>query len=167
MIMRIRLLSLFVLFALAVTTVGTVAAAPPDDTHNFRTHLSGEEAGVEDTLAQGQAIFQFSKDGEELYYKLIVANIEDVTMAHIHVAPRGLQNGPPVLWLYPDGPPPQLIEDRSNGVLAERTVTAADLVGPLAGKYFADLKIAIEEGRAYVNVHTMQNPGGEIRGTIH
>ena len=88
-------------------------------------------------------------------------------MAHIHVAPQGQQNGPPALWLYPDGPPPQLIEGRSNGVLAERTVTEAALVGPLAGMSFADLETAIDEGRAYVNVHTTQNPGGEMRGTIH
>jgi len=163
--MRIRLLSLFVLVALAVAAVGTAAAVPPD-TRNFRAHLAGEEAGAE-TLGQGQAIFQFSKDGDELYYKLIVANTEDVTMAHIHVAPQDQLNGPPVLWLYPDAPPPQLIEGRSDGVLAERTVTEADLVGPLAGMSFADLKTAIDEGRAYVNVHTTQYPGGEIRGTIY
>jgi hypothetical protein len=161
--MRIRLVSLFLLIAL-VATVATAAAAPLD-TRNFRAHLNGDGAGVE-TLGQGQAIFQFSKDGDELYYKLILANIEDVTMAHIHVAPQG-QNGPIVLWLYPDAPPPQLIEGRFDGVLAEGTVTADDLVGPLAGGSLDDLTMAIDEGRAYVNVHTTQHPGGEIRGTIH
>jgi hypothetical protein len=35
----------------------------------------------------------FSEDGDGLYYKLIVANIENVTMAHIHVAPQGQLNG--------------------------------------------------------------------------
>ena len=160
--MKVRLVSLFLLIVL-VATVGTAAASSE---RNFRAHLSGDEAGAE-TLGQGQAIFQFSKDGEDLSYKLIVANIENVTMAHIHVAPPGEQNGPPVLWLYPDGPPPQLIEGRSDGVLAERTVTEDYLVGPLAGMTFDDLKMAIAEGRAYVNVHTSQYPGGEIRGTIH
>jgi hypothetical protein len=164
MTVKFRVVSLFLLMAL-VATVGTAAAAPPD-TRNFRAHLNGDDAGAE-TLGQGQAIFQFSKDGDELYYKLIVANIEDVTMAHIHVAPLGQLDGPPVLWLYPDGPPPQLIEGRSDGVLAERTVTEAALVGPLTGMSFADLKTAIDDGRAYVNVHTTQYPGGEIRGTIH
>jgi len=72
-----------------------------------------------------------------------------------------------VLWLYPDAPPPQLIEGRFDGVLAEGAATSGDLVGPLAGGSFDDLKMAIDEGRAYVNVHTTQNPGGEIRGTIH
>ena len=161
--MRIRLVSLFLLIAL-VATVATAAAAPLD-TRNFRAHLNGDGAGVE-TLGQGQAIFQFSKDGDELYYKLILANIEDVTMAHIHVAPQG-QNGPIALWLYPDAPPPQLIEGRFDGVLAEGAATSGDLVGPLAGGSLDDLTMAIDEGRAYVNVHTTQHPGGEIRGTIH
>jgi hypothetical protein len=164
MTVKFRVVSLFLLIAL-VATVGTAAAAPPD-TRNFRAHVNGDGAGVE-SLGQGQAIFQFSTDGDELYYKLIVANIENVTMAHIHVAPQGQLNGPPVLWLYPDAPPPQLIEGRFDGVLAEGTVTADDLVGPLAGGSFDDLKMAIHEGRAYVNVHTTQHPGGEIRGTIH
>jgi len=99
-----------------------------------------------------------------LYYKLIVANIEDVTMAHIHVAPEPGQNGPPVLWLYPSAPPPTLIPGRFSGVLAEGTVTAANLVGPLASMTLEDLVGAIWEGRAYVNVHTTEYPGGEIRG---
>lgn len=41
-------------------------------------------AGAE-TLGQGQAILQFSKDGMQLTYKLITANIENITMAHIHL----------------------------------------------------------------------------------
>lgn len=70
---------------------------------NFRTHLSGdEEVQPVATRAQGQAIFQLSKDDSELSYKLIVANIENVLMAHIHLAPAG-QNGGVVVWLYPEG----------------------------------------------------------------
>ncbi len=160
--MKVRLMSVFLLIAL-VATVGTAAA---DSARNFRAHVNGAGAGVE-SLGQGQAIFQFSDDGLELHYKLIVANIENVTMAHIHLASEPGGNGPPVLWLYPDGPPPVQIEGRFQGVLAERTVTAADLVGPLASGSLEDLKMAIINGLTYVNVHTAQFPGGEIRGDIH
>ncbi|MDZ7691457.1 MAG: CHRD domain-containing protein [Balneolaceae bacterium] len=107
-----------------------------------------------------------SKDGSSIDYKLIVANIDNVRMAHIHNAPAG-QNGGVVVWLYPDSPPPQLIEGRFQGVLAEGTITADDLVGSLAGQSLAALIEEMRAGNTYVNVHTTQNPGGEVRGQIH
>jgi hypothetical protein len=42
----------------------------------------------------------------------------------------------------------------------------ANLVGPLQGKQLSDLIALLQNGQAYVNVHTEQNPNGEIRGTI-
>jgi hypothetical protein len=153
---------------------------------NFRTHLSGanQVPDPRPTRAQGEAIFQLSKDGTELTYKLIVANIENVFMAHIHIAPA-TANGPITVWLYPQvpfqpsptTPPASWIEGRFDGVLASDTITAANLSGPLAGKTLADLIMEIESGNAYVNVHTNDfvaplNTGagdffpGEIRGQI-
>jgi hypothetical protein len=135
--------------------------------HNFRTHLTGnEEVPPVDTRAQGQAIFQLSKDGTELSFKLIVANIQNVTQAHIHLGAFGV-NGPVVVWLYPAGPPAQLIPGRFQGVLAEGVITeATTLFGPLAGQSLSDLLDAIRAGNTYVNVHTSQFPPGEIRGQI-
>lgn len=133
---------------------------------NFRTHLNGEnEVPAAETDAQGQATFQVSSDGESIDYKLIVANIENVRMAHIHLAPAG-ENGGVVVWLYPDAPPPQLIEGRFQGVLAEGTITTDDLVGGLGEATLDDLIEEIKAGNTYVNVHTDQYPGGEIRGQI-
>ncbi|HSJ07174.1 MAG TPA: CHRD domain-containing protein [Longimicrobiales bacterium] len=134
---------------------------------NFRSHARGsEEVPANDSRAVGQAVFQFSRDGTELKYRLIVANIQNVTQAHIHLAPAG-QNGPVVLWLYPSAPPAMLIPGRSQGVLGEGTVTAANLVGQLAGQPLSALRDRILAGNAYVNVHTSQFPPGEIRGQIH
>jgi hypothetical protein len=133
---------------------------------NFRAHLSpDQEVHVVESNATGQAIFQLSKDGTELSYKLIVANIENVTMAHIHLAPAGV-NGGVVAWLYPSSPPPQLIPGKSNGILAEGTITASSLVGGLAGQPLSALVDAMQEGRTYVNVHTSAYGAGEIRGQI-
>jgi hypothetical protein len=87
-------------------------------------------------------------------------------MAHIHLAPAGA-NGSVVAWLYPSSPPAQLIPGRSNGILAEGVITAANLIGPLAGGSMEDLLEAMQAGNTYVNVHTVQFPGGEIRGQIH
>ena len=175
--MKVRLMSLFLLVAL-FATVGTAAAEGPEN-RNFRAHLNGDGAGV-DTLAQGQAIFQFSKDGTELDYKLIVANIENVWMAHIHLAQVPGGDGPPVVWLFPDAPPPPSESvPEFNGVLAEGTVDASDLVGlPGGPETLDDLRMKMEAGLTYVNVHTNDfedpansGPGdfrsGEIRGDIH
>jgi hypothetical protein len=169
------------LFGILLLSAGIVGAGPQNlvaqlsggadnleasENRNFRTHMNGaQEVPPNDSRAQGQAIFQFSKDGSELSYKLIVANIENVTQAHIHLAPAGV-NGPVVAWLYPDGPPAQLIPGRTNGVLAEGVLTADSLVGQLAGEDLDALVAEIRAGNAYVNVHTSQFPPGEIRGQI-
>ncbi len=133
---------------------------------NFVAHLAGNnEVPPVDTKAQGQVIFSLSNDGNSLNYRLIVANIYDVQMSHIHLAPAGT-NGPIVVWLYPSAPPAIPIPGRTDGVLAEGTITAANLVGPLAGMTIADLVSQMKAGKTYVNVHTTAHPGGEIRGQI-
>jgi hypothetical protein len=142
---------------------------------HFRTHLIGdEEAPVPiDTRAQGQVIFRLSEDGTSMDYKLIVANIENVTQAHIHLGQPGVAGGV-VVWLYPQCPRPnvcstRLIEGRSQGVLAEGSVNVDDVRGSfLLGQPdpFAALIANIRNGNAYVNAHTTQHPPGEIRGQL-
>jgi hypothetical protein len=155
---------------LAISLVGCLAMAwaggATGQPENFRAHLSGaEEVPAVATRAQGQAIFQVAPGESFIHFRLNVANIENVTMAHIHLAPFG-QNGPVVVWLYPAAPPPQLLEGRFQGTLAAGAITAASLVGPLVGQTIADLLDEMAAGNAYVNVHTLQFPGGEVRGQI-
>jgi hypothetical protein len=161
--------TLIVIVAALVATALFVTAAvgaPPHQRQTFVAPLSGaEEVPPVDTRARGNAVFRLSADGTELTYRLIASNIENVLMAHIHLAPSGV-NGPVVVWLYPEAPPPQLIPGRHDGVLATGTITGADLVGPLAGGSMADLVAEIVAGNTYVNVHTEQWPPGEIRGQI-
>jgi hypothetical protein len=104
---------------------------------------------------------------------LIVANIENVVASHIHVGPAGM-NGPVVAFL---AGPFLAGGGQTDGVLAEGTITAANLVGPLAGQPLSALIAAMEAGNAYVNVHTNDGaglpntgpgdfPGGEVRGQL-
>lgn len=128
---------------------------------NYRAHLSGgEEVPAVDTDAQGQAIFQFNNDGSALSYKLIVANIDDVVAAHIHCGEAGV-NGPVGVTLFSGGP------TSANGVLAQATVDSPDAGNACGWETLADVKSAIDSGGAYVNVHTLANPPGEIRGQVH
>lgn len=154
---------------IVATMAATVATALPQ-VMNMTTHMStAEEVPVPnfDDIArnpQGTTVLKLDNHGN-LTYRLNVANIENVLMAHIHLGQAG-ETGDVVVWLYPAGPPPQLIPGFSNGTLATGTITADDLVGPLAGASLDDLLDHIRAGNAYVNVHTTQNMPGEIRGQI-
>ena len=158
---------LLVLLALA-------GLASAGENQNYSVHLNGAtEVPANASLATGQAIFQLSSDGTALDYRLIVANLDNPVAAHIHIGPPGV-NGPVVAFLF--GPAPSG-GGTANGVLAEGTITAASLVGPLAGQPFSVLIDALNSGNAYVNVHTNDGvdptgtgpgdlPGGEIRGNF-
>jgi hypothetical protein len=164
---------LHIILILTIVALLSIAGSAGAETgqRNFRAHLAGDgEVPAVDTLAQGQAIFQLNEDGTELHYKLIAANIDNLFMAHIHMGPAD-GTGPIVVWLYlhpqPANPMDGLIEGRFDGVLAEGTITADDLTGPLGGGSLGDLLEAMRAGNTYVNVHTLQNPSGEVRGQIH
>jgi hypothetical protein len=131
----------------------------------------GDSDEMEDTLPEGVAMFKLVTrevydeetdsrvEVQELYYRLLVRDIEDVTAAHIHVGQPG-EDGDVVALLFSGDP-----TGAFNGQLAEGTITEADLTGPLAGD-MDGLIALLESGGLYVNVHTVVNPGGEIRGQI-
>jgi hypothetical protein len=160
--MRARVIG--VVFVAGLVAVGIASASMSG---HWKTHATGAgEVPANDSQGQAEAQFRLSDDGSSLSYKLNVANIENVTQAHIHRGAPGA-NGPIVAFLYPSAPPAQLIPGRSSGTLAEGTITAASLaVGPLAGQPLSALVDIINAGNAYVNVHTSQLPPGEIRGNL-
>jgi hypothetical protein len=128
---------------------------------NFNASLKGRnEVPAVDSKGTGQAHMRLNKEETELSFKVTVANLDNVTQAHIHMAPAGV-NGFPVAFLFGPDPDPSA----QNGVLAEGVITEADLIGPLTGN-FAGLVEALRAGNIYVNVHTSANPGGEIRGQL-
>lgn len=158
-----RVVPVLILVMLLFGTASTVSASSGK---HFRAFLTGEdEVPVVITNAHGKAFFK--RVGDTLEYRVVVGQIDNVTQAHIHMQNAGQQTGPVVAWLYPDGPPAVLIPGTSNGILAEGTIAAGDLVGPLAGASLDALFAAIDAGTAYVNVHTSAHAPGEIRGTLH
>ena len=128
----------------------------------FTTKLTGkEEVPPKDTKASGTSEFNLSSDGNKMTYVVNVKDIDKATQAHIHSGKKG-ENGPVVVWLFnattPTGP--------KSGMLSQGNFTSSDLVGPLKGKQMSDLVKLINDGQAYVNVHTEANPMGEIRGQL-
>ena len=157
-------LALFLVLALP----GAVEAA------DYIAVLSGaEEVPPRETNARGTAVFDVADDNLSIDYKLVVANIDNVTASHIHLGAAGV-NGSVVVFLYGNIPPGS---GPISGKVAEGTITAADLIGPLAGQPLSALLDAIAAGNTYVNVHTNDGidpvntgagdfPGGEVRGQI-
>lgn len=138
-----------------------IAAVPTDIT----AVLTGAAAGT-GSPATGLAVLTPGPDEGTLSYELKVQGIENVVQAHIHVAAEAGANGGVAVWLYPAAPPAALVPGEFTGRLNAGQFSAADFVGPLAGRTLDDLLAAVEEGRAYVNVHTEQFPAGEIRGWL-
>ena len=71
----------------------------------------------------------------------------------------------------------RLAGGRTDGVLSQGTITAADFIGPFAGQTSPSSSTLMDSGVAYVNVHTNDGvapidtgpgdfPGGEVRGQI-
>ena len=86
-----------------------------------------------------------------------------VTAAHLHCGTPGT-NGDVVVDLAPTTP--------VSGVFVAKTFTNADVIPktdeecPVLINNIASLAYAMYTGTIYVNVHSTQNPGGEIRGQV-
>src|SRR5712691_1789149 len=153
--------------ALAIALVALVLVVPiaraDEELVSFEAELSGDQqVPPVETDASGEAFFQLSEDGQSITFQLSVDDISNVLAAHIHLGAAGT-NGDVVAFLYgPKAPGGRPLE----GVIATGTITAASLVGPLAGHPLSDLVAAMVGGNTYVNVHTSSFPAGEIRGQI-
>ncbi len=129
---------------------------------DFTANLTGDaEVPPVTTNATGTADLELNDDADEMSYDIEVEDIEGATQAHIHQGAEG-ENGDVVVGLFNATEP----TDVNDGTLEDGDFTAEDFVGPLQGQNMSDLVDIIQDGQAYVNVHTESNPPGEIRGTI-
>lgn len=142
---------------------GTVSATPGAagaDLIAPLSHGESENPNLDRTGANGFANFSF--DGDTLEYSITVRNIENLTQAHIHgQAPRGERAGVRAFLIrFADSVTGPADQARSSSprdpIVVEGTVDDAGLV------------TAIRESPElyYVNVHTVENPAGEIRGQL-
>jgi hypothetical protein len=143
----------------------------------FTASLDGAQnvpAPIE-TSARGAVEVRSSADGKKLSYKVTLEKIVNVAAVDLHLGPP-TQNGPLVAKLWPTKGGAAKKGDFA-GILAEGTLDAGDLIGPLTGAPFDDLLEQLRTGNVYVNVHTNDGtdppnsgPGdyrlGEIRGQL-
>ena len=170
--MRKKSLLLPLIAALAVMlAMSAPAVAGNDDGLEFKADLVGAQevpAVVTDTT--GEIEVEFNETLTWAEFELEVSDGEAITQAHLHCAPAG-QNGPVVVFLFGFVPGGFDVD----GDLAEFTLTDANVAAvgadcmPSIGmdiNNIADLAQAMEDGNIYVNVHSVANPGGEVRGQI-
>jgi hypothetical protein len=147
--------------ALALALVG-IAANAADAPQVAKAYMTGDQGVTPvDTMALGYIILTQSADQNSWHYKVIVANLSDITAAHIHAGKMG-EEGPPVVNLF-TGP---VKSGRFDGVLAEGDFNAMAFMGPLQGKDMAEFMTQLRARALYVNVHTLAHPEGEIRGQL-
>jgi len=123
---------------------GEIRGQIMDKPLQFMASLDGSQVTPPVTTgASGEANLILSEDLMKLSYTVTVHNIENITASHIHIGGRGENGG--VSIPIASGP-----FDTKSG--------EADLS--------ADQLDALLSERFYINVHTTQNPAGEIRGQI-
>ena len=114
---------------------------------------------------------KFTEDRGEATYRLRVNDGLRIFQAHIHCAPAG-QTGPIIVWLA-GAPPPPTGWDIDGKWIGKTTLDDEDVIPnegtgdcPNVIHDLRDLADACLEGNCYVNVHSRDNPAGQIRGQL-
>lgn len=147
---------------LTLCVVGTGPSSTVLAQQRFSAKLSGSsEVPPITSKSSGIATFDLNSAGDHMKYVLNVTDIDHVIAAHIHKG-KSTANGDIVVNLFI----PAQATGKVTGTLAQGGINSTSLIGPLKGKQMSDLINLIKTGQAYVNVHTTQNPPGEVRGQI-
>ncbi|MBA3749361.1 MAG: CHRD domain-containing protein [Nitrosopumilus sp.] len=149
--------TLAIILATGIVVSSSLNSAIYAQNGKFSAKLSGqEEVPPTDSKATGMA--EFTPTGESVSYTVNATDIQGVTAGHIHSGEEG-KNGEVVVTLFK-------FDSAQNQVSENGTITSDKLEGPMQGKQISDLEAAMKNGTTYVNIHTEQNPNGEIRGQI-
>ncbi len=163
--------------ALAATALALTAMPACAEELRFEATLTsaGQLPEPTSSTATGQLKITVHDGEKKISYTLTVTDLQNAYSSELHLG-NPTTNGPGVVKLFPahgatakKGP--------FTGVLAEGTITAADLTGPMLGAPLSDLVYELRDGKTYVNIHTNDGadaqkarPGnyrlGEIRGQI-
>jgi hypothetical protein len=142
--------------AIAGTLLLSACDKDKDDTKapNAKYTISGAASGAQEvpavtTTATGNLTGSYDTVSKQLIYSINWTGLSgDASMAHFH--------GPALAG--EDAPPIETVSIVTNGMagIAADTITAS-----------AVLHTALLAGKVYYNIHTVANPGGEIRGQVN
>jgi hypothetical protein len=158
---------------LAATATGLLAAPGLASAEKLSVNLIGyQETPAINSAGTADFDVWISPDQQSITWQLTYSGLANVTQAHIHIGQRSVA-GAIVIFLCTNGTPPagQTISacptsaGTVTGTSNASNVLGVSAQGITAGD-FAAVLAAIHAGVAYVNVHTMAHPGGEIRGQL-
>ena len=166
------LTSFFLLLAgwIEITDVALISASTQNEEEGFRAILNGSEVSPPvSTNLSGIAQLVLDKSSPlNLIYNVTITGIannndNNVTSVHLHNGIRGY-NGTEIKEL-------QILPGyNKDGIVAKGNLSASDsFSSELAGKGDLALNSLIQyigNGEVYVDVHTQDNPHGELRGQI-
>jgi hypothetical protein len=163
--------------ALATASVGALgmgAVAVATDGTRIDERLTGfEEVPALSTPGTGEFRASVNRSGSEIRYRLSFRGLESpATQAHIHFE-NETNSGPIVVFLCSNlgnGPAGTQACPPAGGTV-RGTIRPADVGGGAAAQgiaagEFAELVDAMRAGATYVNVHSVDRAGGEIRAQI-
>lgn len=147
--------------AVALAACGGDPASNETDVEEFAATLSPGAVVGTTVVSEGSGSSDLGYDGEVLEYGITVADMDEVTAAHIHGPATRSENAPVILTLFspsePTGP------------------VSGELVSGFAGADSPELSDGItldyvlrlmRNDSAYVQVHSVPYPAGVLRGHV-
>jgi len=159
----VYLTAIAISLALVAISFSPSSQAQSQGGDGFTAELSGqEEVPPTESNATGTAEILFNNDSSQASYFVNTTGFEKITGAHIHNGSQGV-NGDIVVGLSKE----KSSKNEDNPTIwFSGDIKNDDLQGPLEGKEISDLANLINNGSAYVNIHTEDNPDGAIRGQL-
>jgi hypothetical protein len=161
-----------VLAVIALLGLTVVTTSADEGTVSAKAKLSGFQENLP-KLTNGTGTFTARVNGGTLSYTLTFSGLSsDAFMAHIHFAQPAV-NGGIFLWLCgsatqpgPTGTPTcPAAGGTVSGTVSSAAILSIAAQNLNAGDFAGAIRI-LQSGDAYVNVHTTNYPGGEIRGQV-
>ena len=99
----------------------------------------------------------------EFYVYVTVRHLHNITMSHLHLynTQDPKKNGPILLFLSKSMQKPIPV---LNGILISHVFSMQDMEAPYRDMTIEAFQTLLRQNKVYFNVHTVQNPDGELAG---